>query len=136
MLDYLYPGLLLLGVVLLLTAGWFYANTARLLAEGMVVEGSVIDLIESSSRDGYMYKPVFEFTDHNNSKVTFEASYSSSPPTHNIGEQVNIIYSINDNTKKVVPFWGLYRWTIITLCLASPLLIIGLGHLLYSRSVY
>lgn len=133
MIEYLYGGILLISIVLIYFAIKQYDLTKELIDSGVKTKAKVIDLIEISGDDGYTYKPVFEYTDRAGSKIIFKSDVSSSPAPYKIGESVNIIYSKNDNNRKVVSFWGLYRWTIILSCIASPLLIIGGGYLLYIR---
>ncbi|PHQ61048.1 MAG: hypothetical protein COC08_06335 [Maribacter sp.] len=133
MIEYLYSGMLLVSIVLIYFAIKQYNNTTALIIDGIKTTAKVIDLIEISGDDGYTYKPVFEYTDRTNTNITFKSDVSSSPSPYKIGDNVNIIYSQDNDERKVVSFWGLYRWTIILLSIASPLLIIGGGYLLYSR---
>ena len=133
MIEYLYAGMLLLSVVMFYFAFQQYNASKSLMAEGIKTKAKVIDLIKKSSDDGYTYKPVFEYTDKANNLVSFKSEVSSSPALYRIGDTVNIVYSIDNEDRKVVSFWGLYRWAIFFLSLASPLLIIGGGYLLYTR---
>ena len=133
MTEYFYSGLLLLSLVFIYFAMKQYSNTKELLNTGVKTSAEVIDLIESSSDDGYTYKPVFEYTDRTGGKMTFESDISSSPAPYQIGDYVDIIYSLDSGNRKIVSFWGLYRWTILLLSFAAPLLIIGGGYLLYAR---
>lgn len=133
MIEYLYSGMLLISLVLIYFAIKQYNNTKELVSTGIKTTAEVIDLIQISGDDGYTYKPVFEFTDRTNTKITFKSKISSSPPSYKIGDNVNIIYSKDNDERKIVSFWGLYRWTIILLSIASPFFIIGGGYLLYSK---
>jgi len=133
MIAYLYNGMLLISIVLIYFAIKQYNNTRELITTGIKTTAKVIDLIEISGDDGYTYKPVFEFTDRAGAKITFKSTVSSSPAPYKIGDNVTIIYDNNGDEKKVVSFWGLYRWAIILFCIAAPLLIIGGGYFLYSR---
>lgn len=133
-IEYLYLALLLIALVLIYFAFKFYAGTKELTNNGIKTKAEVIDLIQISSDDGYTYKPVFEYMDRSNSKMTFQSDVSSSPAPYKVGDKVNIIYSRDGDDRKVVSFWGLYRWTIILLSIASPFLIIGGGYFLYARS--
>ena len=109
------------------------AAAAASALNGIKTKGVVVDLIKISSDDGYSYKPVFEYFDKNNNLISFESEISSSPATYKIGEKVSIIYSKDSNERKIVSYWGLYRWTIILLVIACPFLIIGGGYFLYSK---
>ena len=133
-IEYLYLALLLIGLILIYFAFKFYGNTKNLVNDGIKTKAVVIDLIQISSDDGYTYKPVFEYMDRSNTKKTFQSDISSSPAPYKVGDKVNIIYSKGGDDRKVLSFWGLYRWTIILLSIASPFLIIGGGYFLYTRS--
>jgi hypothetical protein len=133
MIEYIYNGMLLISIVLIYFAVKQYNHTKELISSGVKTTAKVIELIEISGDNGYTYKPVFEYTNRKNTKITFKSKVSSSPAPYKIGDIVNIIYSNDNDERKVVSFWGLYRWTIILLSIASPLLIIGGGYLLYIR---
>lgn len=133
MIDYLYGGMLLVSLVLIFFAIKQYSNSQKLISTGLKTKAKVIDLIEISGDDGYTYKPVFEYTDRVNNIITFNCEVSSSPARYKIGDIVNIVYDPNSDERKVISFWGLYRWTIILLTIASPLLIIGGGYILYTK---
>ncbi len=132
-MSYLYTSLLITSIILTMVATWLYGNTRKLMENGTFTDGKVIDLLESSSSDETMYKPVFEYTDRRKEKITFKISFSSRPAAYKIGEKVKIIYTSDGKNQRIVSYWGLYRWTIILLCIASPMFIIGGGYLLYIR---
>ncbi len=127
-IEYLYFALLLIALILIYFAFKFYGNTKNLVNDGIKTKAVVIDLIQISSDDGYTYKPVFEYMDRSNTKKTFQSDISSSPAPYKVGDKVNIIYSKGGDDRKVLSFWGLYRWTIILLSIASPFLIIVLSQ--------
>jgi hypothetical protein len=132
MATYLYPGLLLIALVLIFFAIKAYFTSNNLLKDGNKTVATVIDLIEVSGDDGSTYKPVFEYMDSGGKARTFESDVSSRPASYSIGEREQIVYSSNHDEHRVISFWGLYRNTIIMLSIASPMLIIGGGYLLYS----
>jgi len=135
MINYLYWSLFIGGLTLIYFAIKSYSTTNRLLENGIKTSAKVIDLIAISGDDGYTYKPVFEYTDKTNTKREFKSKISSSPAPYSIGEKVKIVYNPRNNKEvKVIGFWGLYRWTIILLSIASPLLIISGGYLLYTKA--
>lgn len=134
MIDYIYGGMFVLSLVLIYFAIKQYEISKELLNDGIQTTGKVIDLIEIRDSDGTTYKPVFKFTDRTGEEITFKSAVSSSPTPYKIGDKVNIIYSKHNEQRKVISFWGLYRWTIICLSFAAPLLIIGAGYLLYSKN--
>jgi hypothetical protein len=111
-----------------------YNNTRKLLSTGIKTTATVVEMITVSNSDGSTYKPVFEFTDRSQEIRKYESDVSSSPPAYKVGEKVKIVYdSKDDDEVKTISFWGLYGWCIVLSCIASPLLIIGGGYLLYMR---
>ncbi len=133
MIDYVYVVMFLISLVLIYFALKQFSNTKTLLNMGIRTTARVVALIEISGEDTNTYKPVFQFTDNTNTEITFESKISSRPAPYKIDNIVNIIYNKDTDERRVVSFWGLYRWSIILLSIAMPLLIIGGGYLLYSK---
>lgn len=135
MIEYLYFSLLLTGAMMVFFAAKFYISTQKLIQNGIVVNATVIDLVSSGSRRGATYKPVFEFSDISGNKQQFTSTIASRPPAYTLGEVVPIIYDAqNADAVATIGFWGLYRWTIVLLSIATPLLIIGGGYFLFKFS--
>ncbi|MBW1296711.1 DUF3592 domain-containing protein [Aquimarina litoralis] len=132
-MEPIYIGMLIIALILIYFAIKNYNTTKNLITNGVKTQATVIDLIKVKSDDGYNYKPVFEYNDKAKNIFTFKSEISSSPAPYAIGDNVSIIYSTDNKNRKIVSFWGLYRWTLILLSIASPLLIIGGGYLLYTR---
>lgn len=131
-MNYLYLSFLIIGLLLTAWAWQQYQKTRSLLQVGIITNAKVVSLIESYDDDGTTYTPVFEYFDKYQNRITFQSGVSSRPATHDVGDIVEVVYDpANTQEAKVVGFWGLYRWTIILLCIASPLLIIGGGYYLY-----
>ncbi|MEX0287847.1 MAG: DUF3592 domain-containing protein [Flavobacteriaceae bacterium] len=135
MISYVYWGLLFMGLTLVSFAIYQYNKTQRLLTSGIRTTATVVELIEVSDDDGVTYKPVFEFTDRNKIKQRFKSDVSSKPAAYRLQQRVKIVYNPIDLSEiKVISYWGLYRWTVILLCIAAPLIIIGGGYLMYIRA--
>ena len=60
--------------------------------EGEQAQGEVIRLAERCDSDGCTYAPVVSFVLRNGQTVTFESSYSSNPPSYEVGEQLTVLY--------------------------------------------
>lgn len=133
MINYIYIGLFIIGLIAAYYATVHYKDTKLLLETGEKTRAEVVHLIpKSSDEGGYTYAPVFEYTDKFNTLKTYTSSISSKPASYAIGETVQIIYDPNDDENvKIISFWGLYRWTLILACIAFPFLSIGGGYLLY-----
>ncbi len=132
MINYVYGALIIAGAILIYFALKQYQKTKDLLNNGIKTTATVVDMITVTGDKGNTYKPVFEYRDQSNNLKTFEVEVSSNPPAYKIGEKQKIIYSPEESDLvKTVSYWGLYRWTIILLSIAMPLLIIGGGYFLY-----
>lgn len=131
LIDLLYWGMLILSIVLIYFAMKFYSKSKDLMRTGVKTTATVVQLIPVQGDDGVTYKPVFEYTNRRQETIIFRGEVSSSPPAYKVGEKVKIVYDPNSDDRKVISFWGLYRWVVVLLCIASPLLIIGGGYVLY-----
>ncbi len=129
----IYTVFFLLSLAMIYFAYKQYANTQELLLMGTKTKAQVINLIQSRSDDGYTYAPVFEYKDNGQVK-TYRSSISSSPPAYQEGQWVPIVFNTMNGEVKVVGFWGLYRWSVILLMLASPIFILCGSYLLYTKS--
>ena len=132
LIGFLYLGMLLISLVLIFFATKYYSKTQNLLRNGMFAEATVIDLIKKNSKRRSTFTPVFEYTDHRKKVCTFKSDVSSRPAAYHVGETVSIVYSEDNKEQKIISFWGLYLWPVVLLSIASPLLIIGGGYILYS----
>lgn len=133
MVIYIYIALLLIGTLLTYSAYKQYNQTQAMMYTGGKTKATVIDFITITNRDGsYAFKPIFEYLDKRKNKIVFESDIASYPKAYKIGEKVTIIHTRDNTEQKIVSFWGLYRGTIILLVLASPMLIIGGGYMLYN----
>jgi len=129
-------GLLFLGLILLYYAYQNYTKTTNLISHGVKTTATVSNLIQVNSDDGYTYKAVFEFMDRNENSYQLTSTVSSNPPMYKVGERVKVVYNAKDPEEvKVVSFWGLYQWSVVLLCVACPLIIIGGGYLMYARGL-
>lgn len=127
-----YLVLFLIGAFLAYSAYTNYQKTLNLLEKGIKTTATVTQFNTYKDDGTTMYTPVFEFKDRSQNLQTFKSDISSSPPAYKIGDKVKIVYDRSAPDKaKTISFWGLYRWSVILLMVASPLLIIGGSYLLY-----
>jgi len=113
-------GLIFFGI----GAGLTYRQHA-MEARGVETEGRVVSLSQSCDDDGCTYSPVVRFNTRGGQSITFESSYSSSPPAYDVGEQVTIIYLPDDPEKAVIQGEGqLFR--IIFMIVGGGVIIFGL----------
>jgi len=128
----LYAILLLFGLALGVWAISQYHNSNYLVRTGTITEATVSDLLVNYDSDGNTYTSVFTYIDKKKTPRTFTSSISSSPAPYDVGEKVKVVYNPEDFKEvKVVSYWGLYRWTVVLLCIAAPFVIIGGGYFYY-----
>ena len=60
--------------------------------QGVEAQGVVVDLQEKYDNDGSTYAPVVQFEAESGQSVTFTSSYSSNPPSYEVGESVIVVY--------------------------------------------
>ncbi len=129
----IYTSFFLLSLVMIYFAYKHYANTQDLLLMGKKTKGRVIKMVVSRSDDGYTYAPVFEYQANGQTK-TYKSTVSSSPPAYAEGDIVSLVFDDSDGEVKIISFWGLYRWSVILLMMASPIFILCGSYLLYTKS--
>lgn len=111
-----------------------FNKTKDLLSNGIKTKGLVVDLKTITGDDKDTYLPVISYVNKAKDTIIFKSQVSSNPPAYKMGDTVEIVYSKNSKSQKIISFWGLYRWTVILLMIASPLFILGASHLLYKYS--
>lgn len=65
----------------------------RLERDGTTAQGEVVSFTSNCDDEGCSYSPVVRFNIQNGETITFESTYSSSPPAYDVGEEVTVIYS-------------------------------------------
>ncbi len=110
----------LLGVLCLGLFMHFASESMKLEKNGVHVEGSVVRIEESVSRqkdkngnyrDKRMYAPVISFKDAGNADVEFKSSASSSSPSsYTVGEKVPVIYLAEAPLKTAKIYTKMYMW--------------------------
>jgi hypothetical protein len=70
--------------------------------DGAEAQGKVVSLDQSCDDDGCTYSPVVSFQTRGGKSVTFDSTYSSSPPAYDIGETVTVIYPPDAPEKAVI----------------------------------
>lgn len=117
--------LILFGLVFFgIGAGLTYRQRA-LEGQGIQVQGEIIYLTESCDDDGCTYTPVVRFETQDGNSISFEGTYSSSPPAYDIGEIVTVIYSLTEPEKAAIKGEGqLFR--VIFMIVGGVVITIGL----------
>ena len=94
--------------------------------QGVQAHGEVVSFSQSCDDDGCTYSPVVRFKAQNGRTVSFELTYSSSPPAYNVGESVEVIYSPGDPEKAVIRGEG-QVFRIIFMTVGGIVITLGLG---------
>jgi hypothetical protein len=119
------------GFVFLLNSVFFCRNA-------VTTSAKIVELIERrSSDDGFLYQPVFVFTDNIGQQHTVESNYSSNPPIGEVGDTIEIIYQPSDTENaRIKSFFSLYGFPLIPLVLGSILCLVGVGFIIsYYRNL-
>ena len=116
---------LVLGILQLIGAFWFYQNTQTFLKEATATEGSVVELVRrqaSRSRPGrnvspsraFVYAPKVEFKDYSGQVVTFTSNAASNPPRYSVGDTLEVLYEVDAPEKaRIHSFFSLWGVSLI-----------------------
>ena len=58
----------------------------------------------SSSKGGPTYSSVVDYVDPSGKRTEFESSFSSSPPLHQVGEKVRVVYCAGAEKPDILEF--------------------------------
>ncbi|HOY69707.1 MAG TPA: DUF3592 domain-containing protein [Methylotenera sp.] len=129
----------LVGAAMLVGTFFLYQNTQQFLQKSLKAEGIVIDLIEkrssssSSTSNSRTYAPKVQFTTANGESMSFTTSSSSYPPSHDIGEKVDVFYMADSpNQAKINSYFDLWGGATILGILGGVFFAIGAGIALFS----
>ena len=124
-----------IGAILLAIAGLVYFREASFLNRAESATGTVTDLDLSSSNDGgSTYCPIIEFTTKAGEPVRYHANTCSSPPSYDIGEQVDVVYDPQDiRHVQMKSFWSQYTGVVVLSCIGLPFFLLGLSGLFMGR---
>jgi len=97
------PLAFLLFGLLFFAIGWGLTLRQRSLEKlGIEAQGVVVDLQENYDSDGNTYTPVVQFKTAKGQNVEFTSSYSSSPPSYDVGEAVIVVYLPEQPDKAII----------------------------------
>ena len=110
------------AIILLLISvgtGYFsfvqYNNTQEFLKESKHTLGEIIDFSSytDDDSDAEMYSAIYEFTNEQGEKITFDENASSSSPSGEVGDVVKIVYNTDTNEAKLDTMFSLYGFAAI-----------------------
>jgi hypothetical protein len=122
------------GLCTLFGALMDYNSTVSFLEDAVSVEGTVVALQESRSDGSATYKPVVAFVDGNGQTVEYISSVGSSPPSYDVGEIVEILYSPKNSQDAIInSFFELWGSVVIMTTMGVPFALVGAGIFLIGR---
>lgn len=109
-------------------------KTLNYLYNGILVEGEVIQLEQSSDSDGTYYLPVFRFMTLDHKQVIIKGKVKTNPIFRKVGEKVEILYFTDHPEKAVVKsFMSIFGHSFILFSLSFPFLLYGFGYFLTKK---
>lgn len=103
------------GVLMLFIMSWVHTRERRFVAGAARASGTVVDLEYSRSSDGGAYYPVIRFVTAAGESVTFRSHVGSSPPSHQVGETLEVLYDpAAPQGARTAGFFALYLGSFIT----------------------
>jgi hypothetical protein len=120
-------GLIFFGI----GAGLTYRQSV-LESAGEQAQGEVIGLSTNCDSDGCSYAPVVRFNTRDEKTITFESTYSSSPPAYEVGERVTVVYRLDSPEKAEIKGAGM-TFRLIFMGVGGLIAAVGLG--MFSTSV-
>jgi hypothetical protein len=120
---------LAIGLILLVISLFIFKESLGFIKRSERAIATVIELVEIKDSEGATYKPVFKFRSRYNQEIIYRHIVSSSPARWYVGEETTIAYDPVDPTvAKLLTYFGIFRWTIILMAIAMPLIVIGGGY--------
>ncbi len=108
---------------------WLYSRSSAFLETAVSAQGTVVEVQPSSGSGDTTYHSVFEFQDRDGTTHRTTSAWSSNPPAHTVGEQVEVLYPPNRPSEaKIKGFMS--SWFLPVLCLAFTLVPVLFGTIL------
>lgn len=129
LLKILFP---LIGLGLLGGAFYTWHSTNEFVSGARVAQGTVVDLVSSRSSDS-TWAPVVVFRTAEGREVRFRSEVRSSPPSHSVGETVEVLYRPEQPAKaEINSFMSLWFVTMVLGGIGAVFTLLG-GALLFVR---
>ena len=102
--------LFLLGFALLGTGLYLGKDVAYLKMNGISVTGQVISQRVEPHGSGYLYYPIVRYSTEDGLSFNYEVKFGSSPPIHAKGEEVTVLYDVQNPKERVMIYRGWQNW--------------------------
>jgi hypothetical protein len=124
---------LIIGIAMLVGAGYWMTRTQAFVDRSETVPGEVIDLERSRSSDSTAYYPVIKYKTKSGQERTFRSNTGSSPPSYDVGEKVEVMYDVAEpSDARIRSFFSIWGGPAIVGLLGTLFGVIG-GGILYVR---
>lgn len=127
-----------IGLGMLLGAGFLFQHTREFVASAEEAQGEVIDLVRSRKRIGSgmdqsaTYKPVVQFSTNDGREVEFTSTTGSNPPAFTRGERVEVLYQPGTPERaKIASFFQLWGMPLIVGGIGAVFALLGLGFVFF-----
>lgn len=116
----------LIGASLLATAVYMHLNVQDFLQQSIKIQAEVIGHATHKSEGTTMYTPVIRYVARDGQSYEYTSSVSSSSPSYNVGEKVDIFYRESDpQNPKIDSFLQLYFAELIIAIFGAIFFLIG-----------
>jgi hypothetical protein len=123
-----HPLILALGLGLILLALYLGWRKHNLLLSGHLADGKVVELIpHRGSKGGTSYSLRVAYTQPDGAKGEFETTFSSSPPMHQLGEKIRVVYYAGAERPDILAFPDLFLFPWTCFCAGVFLLLMCVG---------
>ncbi|MGO4293005.1 hypothetical protein [Chitinophaga sp. RAB17] len=121
----LYKLYLLAGLILLAVSLYILKQSVDFIGRSERAIGTVTSLEEIDDA----YSPVFTVKTKENGEVIYHHPTSSKPASWDVGEEATFLYDTeNPRSVRMMGYFWLFNWTIISMATAIPLIIVGAGY--------
>ena len=116
------------AVIMLGVSIWYAISSYGFYSNGIEVESTVVRLESSHSSDsGTTYSPVYRYI-VDGQEYEYESVNSSSPPSHDVGEVVTLLYDPDDPGRaRVNSFWELWLLPVILCPVSLFMVLLSIG---------
>jgi hypothetical protein len=122
---------LVVGLAMVAGTAYWVLHTGQLARGAQRAPGTVIELERSNSNT---YHPVVRYRTAAGLDVTFRSSHGSSPPSHAVGEAVEVLYDESDpSAARIRSFASLWLGPIIVGGIGSVFVLVGGGVIYWRR---
>ena len=124
---------LFLGLAMLAGAAYWASRVEQFARAASRAPGTVVKIERSHSGSSSSYYPVVRFRTAAGQDITFRSSFGSNPPSHAVGEEVEVLYRESDpGEARIKSFFGLWGGATIIGSIGAVFALVG-GGILYWR---